>query len=122
MYERIEAPSGVVAVKLGETLTAAEIAQLYTDVGLALGKHERLHYYVDASDWSRLEFDAVLAGGQQRLLHLGWLSRFDRVAIVTPSAFVGGVAGLFGAVAPGMQLRCFAPDEAVAALSWVKDG
>ncbi len=123
MYERIDSPPSVVAVKLGESLAAAEIARLYADVGAALGALEpqqRLHYFVDASDWSHLDFDAVFEGVKQRLLHLGWMNRFGRVGIVTDSPFVQGAAGLFGALAPRMELRCFAPAEADAALSWVK--
>ena len=128
MYARIDVPSGVVAVKLGETLSAEDITGLYADVAAALaeldgrGQEQRLHYYVDASAWSHLDFEAMFEGLRQRLLHLGWLNRFDRVGIVTDSPFVHGATGLFGVVAPGMQLRCFAPAEADAALSWVKDG
>lgn len=122
MYERIDAPSGVMAVKLGETLSAEDITSLYADVEAALRQQQRLHYYADASAWSHLDFEAMFEGLRQRLLHLGWLSRFDRVGIVTDSPFVQGATTLFGAVAPGMQLRCFAPAEAEAAFSWVKDG
>ncbi|MCG2841881.1 STAS/SEC14 domain-containing protein [Sandaracinobacter sp. RS1-74] len=122
MYERIEAPSHVVAVKLGETLTAEEIERLYREVGEALEKltaHDRLSYYVDASSWSHVGLEAMLEGLKQRFLHLGWLSRFDRVGLVTDNAVLRGTISLFDAITPHMSLKSFTPDEAEAGLKWV---
>lgn len=122
MYERIDAPAGVIAVKFGESLKAEEVTQLYADVGEALEKHQRLNYFVDASNWSHVDPDAAFEGVKQRLLHLGWLQRFDRVAIVTGSPFVQAMLSMFGSVAPGMEVRSFAPTQAEQAFSWVKNG
>ena len=49
MLERIETAPGTIGIRLGETLTVAEIDQLYADVRAALEAHERLNYFVDAT-------------------------------------------------------------------------
>lgn len=122
MYERIETQGPLVAVRLGDTLTAAEIEQLYAEVGEALGRHEKLSYFVDASNWSHMGLEAGVEGLKQRLTHLGWLTRFDRVAIVTDSLFIKGTVGLLDAVTPHMAMKCFAPAESDAGLRWAADG
>ncbi len=122
MYQRIETSGPLVALRLGESLTADEINQLYAEVGDALERHARISYYVDATGWSHIGLEAGLEGLKQRLAHLGWLTRFDRVVIVSDNPLIKGMVGLFDLLTPHMQMKCFAAADADAGLDWAKAG
>jgi hypothetical protein len=120
MFETIPAKDDVVAIRLGETLTKEEIDRLYADVQAKFGVHEKLSYYCDATAFQHLAPDAVLEGLRQRMMHLGWLSRFDRVAVVTDSAAIRTWIAVMDALTPVMQVKAFQPADAAAGLAWVQ--
>lgn len=120
MYETIAARDDVVAIRLGETLTKDEIDRLYAEVEAKFGAHEKLCYFCDATAFQHLAPDAVLEGLRQRMMHLGWLSRFDRVAVVTDSAAIRTWIAVMDALTPVMQVKAFRPAEADAGLAWAQ--
>jgi hypothetical protein len=121
MYETIPAKDDVVAIRLGDTLTKDEIDRLYTDVQAKFTAHEKLSYYCDATAFQHLAPDAVLEGLRQRMMHLGWLSKFDRVAVVTDSAAIRTWIAVMDALTPVMQVKAFQPADAAAGLQWVQE-
>jgi hypothetical protein len=120
MYETIPARDDVVAIRLGATLTGPEIDRLYADVEARFAVHAKLGYYCDATAFQHIAPDAVLEGLRQRMMHLGWLARFERVAVVTESAAIRTWIAVMDALTPVMQVRAFAPAEAAAGLDWVQ--
>jgi hypothetical protein len=118
MYEILPSADRLFAVRLGETLTADEIEALYEAVGKRFESQPRLNYYVDATAYRHIGPEAFVEGVKQRLAHLGWLSRFDRVAIVTDSPLIRTVANVFDVLTPSMAVRVFEPDKAAEALAW----
>ncbi len=118
MYEILPSDSRLFAVRLGETLTADDIEAIYEAVGKRFETEPRLNYYVDATAYRHLGAQAFVEGVKQRLAHLNWLSRFDRVAIVSDSPIIRTVAGVFDVLTPSMAVRVFDPDKAEAALAW----
>lgn len=120
MYEMIPAKDDVVAIRLGETLTKDEIDRLYADVEAKFGAHEKLSYFCDASGFQHLAPDAVLEGLRQRMMHLGWLSKFNRVAVVTDSAAIRTWIAVMDALTPVMQVKAFPPADAAAGLAWAQ--
>lgn len=120
MYEILPSGPRLFAVRLGETLSAGDIESLYEAVGQRFETEPRLNYYVDATAYRHIGADAFVEGVKQRLAHLNWLSRFDRVAIVTDSALIRTVAGVFDVLTPTMAVRVFEPDKAEAALAWAE--
>ena len=122
MLERIETAPGTIGIRLGETLTVAEIDQLYADVRAALEAHERLNYFVDATRYSRIGLEAGLHSLKMRLAHLDWFHRFARVAVVTDNALLKGAVTLLDLLTPMMDVRAFGAGDAEAGLKWCESG
>jgi hypothetical protein len=77
---------------------------------------------VDATAYEGSALEARIEDLKGHLTHLGWLSRFDRVAMVTDNGLLRAAAGLFDLMTPVMQVKAFRSDEAAAALSWCESG
>jgi hypothetical protein len=122
MLERIETAPGTIGIRLGETLTVAEIDQLYADVRAALEAHERLNYFVDATRYSRIGLEAGLHSLKMRLAHLDWYHRFRRVAVVSDSAMIRGAVAMFDLLTPLMEVKAFGSDDPAAAQAWCEAG
>ncbi len=122
MYERMTSSDDTLAVRLGETLTAAEIDELYAEAARALEGRDRLNYFVDATRWSHLAPDVALHALKQRVLHLGWYNRFRRVAVVTDSQALKAMVTAMDWVTPVMDVQAFAPADADEALRWCQGG
>lgn len=122
MFEQLDAKPGTVALRLGENLTKADIEQIYVLVTAAFEAHPRLNYYVDATAYEGSTLEARAEDLKGHLTHLGWLSRFDRVAMVTDNGLLRAAAGLFDLMTPVMQVKAFPSEEAAAALSWCESG
>lgn len=122
MYERIATSDDTLAVRLGETLTADEIDALYAEAEKALQGRERLNYFVDATAWSHLAPDTALHALKQRMLHLGWYNRFQRVAVVTENQALKTMLSAMDWITPVMDVKAFGPAEADEALRWCEKG
>lgn len=122
MFEQLDAQPGTIALRLGETLTKADIEQIYVLVTAAFETHPRLNYFVDTTAYRGSALDARIEDLKGHLTHLGWLSRFDRVALVTDNGLFRVAAGLFDMMTPVMQVKAFSPVETAAALRWCESG
>lgn len=122
MYERLDSKPGTFALKLGESLTKADIEQLYVQVAAAFEAHPRLNYFVDATAYVGSDLEARMEDLKGHLTHLGWLSRFDRVALVTDNGFLRAAAGLADLMTPVMKVKAFPSAEATQALDWCENG
>lgn len=83
-----------------------------------LEKHDSLSMVEVLKEFDWFDADVLLPGMKFDLAHI---RRFDRVAVVTESGWIGPLARVVGAVTP-IRIRLFPPDDIEAARRWAAEG
>jgi hypothetical protein len=119
MIEYLASSAEVLAVKVRNGLSRAEMDGLIERLQSAIGKNPKTHVFVDidrfrAKDW----FKGVEA--LPRSLGLMRLDRYGRIAIVSDDHFVRGWSRFESAILPRLRYEIFHSRERDRALQWVE--
>lgn len=112
----------VVAYRAEGTITVEDFAQVADEIEEKLEDHESLLLYAELFSIEGMEPSAIVEDVRFGARHIQDLQRFDRVAVVTDADWIGKVAGLEGAMIPGLEIEWFDEDDSEPAMAWLISG
>ena len=122
MHEFIQAPDDVLALKVSGRITGEDLDPIMDRLDAAMGKHEKVHVFVETEAISSLEISALPSYAARAVPLLGKLDRFGRIAVVADQAWIRLGTRIESAMLPFIEYRTFEPEEREKALSWVTTG
>ena len=121
MLQVTSAPETVVAIRVTDRLTAADVDLAITAVETALQLHDRVSMYAEIEG----AFSMTLAGFYRDLRyglsHIRDLHRFYRAAVVTDNKWLATVVRVEGLVFAQIEMKVFPSIEREAAWRWVAE-
>jgi hypothetical protein len=121
MMERQNAPDHVVAYRASGTITGDDMDRFARDVDEALGSHDRIAVYFDATEWSDMTEEALGKRIQFGVSKFAHANRFARMAIVTDKEWIRAISRFSNMLFPLREIRTFDPDARADALSWASE-
>ena len=122
MHEFIESPPDVLALRMGGRITGEDLDPVMDRLDAVLGKHEKVHVFVETQGISSLELSALPHYFSRAFPLFGKLNRFGRVAVVSDQAWIRVGTRVESAVLPFITYRTYEPHERDEALRWVLTG
>ncbi len=100
----------------GQVTKADYVSILVPAVEKALAGHERLRlYYEVGSDFAGIDADAIV---EDFKIGMQYLTRWERIAVVTDVAWIAHAVSLFSFLMPG-AMKVYAMKDADQARSWI---
>lgn len=122
MLEFTQTNDDVLAVTVSGRITGEDLAAIVERLDQAMGRHEKVHVFVETRSLDGLEISNLPSYLADALPMFGKLRGFGRVAVVADQAWVRAATRIESAVLPGISYRVFEPGERAAALAWVQHG
>lgn len=120
MLQWIESADDVLALAVTGTITGADLDAIMDQLDEVMGRHVKLHVFVETHAIDGIEVKAFPAYMARALPLFGKLDRFGRVAIVADQAWIRAGTRLESAMLPSISYRVFEPEQRDAALAWVE--
>ncbi|MEO8649651.1 MAG: STAS/SEC14 domain-containing protein [Acidobacteriota bacterium] len=121
MLEILRSPKYLVAIKLADALTAADVEKAYKATDQALKSNERISFFAEIADSMNLTFEGLVKDLVTGVGHFSKLSRYYRAAVVTDKGWIGAMARVEGLVFSSIDVRVFSPDERDKAFAWASE-
>lgn len=121
MFEYIESPAHLVAMKVSGTITGDEVEKAYNVVEKALAANERISFFAEVADGFSFTWDGLLKDLINGIGEMGRLSRYYRAAIVTDRGWIGTLARVEGLVFSSIDVRVFPTTERDKAFAWASE-
>lgn len=109
----------VVAYRIGGTIEADTIEDVFAAIDDALERNPTVHLYAEIESLGGMTLDALVRETASGLRLLPRLRRFGRYAVVTDTAWIQTAVRLEDWLFPGLALRAFGFEEAEEARAWV---
>lgn len=122
MLEFIDAPDGVLALKMGGRITGTDLDAAMDRVDSDFERHEKLHLFIETIGIHSIEIESLPHYLRRAIPLLGKLDRFGRVAVVADQSWIRVGTRIESAVIPTITYRVFKPADRGRALSWALTG
>lgn len=119
MFERLDAPEHVIAIRLSGKLTADDFEKYRELLQQRLTAQARIDLYVDFTGLSDMTGDALIEGAKADLALLARIEQLRRCALVSDKDWLRAVTGFLARLFPTVELKVFAPGEGDEAMAWV---
>lgn len=120
MLEFIDSADDVIAVKVAERITGADLTAIMDRLERSLAGHDKVHVYVETQSIDGIEVSGLGAHIARSTPLLGKLRHFGRVAVVADQAWVRIATRIESALLPFVSYRTFEPEQRAEALAWVR--
>ena len=120
MLEYIETGDDVLALRVSEKITGADLDAILDRLEQMMGEHEQIHVFVETRGIDAIELSSLGRYAMRAMPLFGKLSRFGRVAVVADQAWIRWGTRLESALLPFISYRTYLPAEREAALAWVE--
>ena len=120
MFDLIEAPDDVLAVRVAGKITGDDLASIMESLEVMLAVNERVHIFAETRAIDGIEIAGLAAHIARATPLLRKLGHFGRVAVVADQAWIRALTRLESALLPRISYKVFEPRERDAALAWVK--
>jgi hypothetical protein len=121
MFEYLDSPDHLIAMKVSGTITAEEVDAAYKRVEEHLAKHDRISFFAEVPEGFSFTWDGLLKDLVQSVSELGRLSRYYRAAIVTESGWLAALERVEGLVFSSIDVRVFPVSERDKAFAWASE-
>ncbi|CTQ32024.1 STAS/SEC14 domain-containing protein [Jannaschia rubra] len=121
MYEKLDAPENVWAIRLSGDLDRADIDAIYADLDGLLKSQRSIGAVVDFEGFNDASRDAVAADIRHELGLLGNLMQFRRLAVLTDKTWLGYIFERLDPIVPTLDIRIFPFGSAPEAIDWAAD-
>lgn len=120
MYEMIETPDDVLAVRIAGKITGEDLRDIMDRLDVMMAVNSKVHVYAETSAIDGIEIAGLAAHIARATPLLGKLGHFGRVAVVADQAWIRILTRIESAILPHISYRVFEPGQRDAALVWVK--
>lgn len=120
MLEIIDSAGDVIAVKISDVVTGADLHAVMDRLDSAMARPGKVHLFVETHSIDGLQLAGLSEYMARALPLFGELARFGRVAVVADQAWIRAGSRLESAILPSITYRVFTPDQREAALAWVE--
>src|SRR5688500_15226868 len=120
MLEFIDSAEDVIAVKVAERITGADLTAIMDRLEQSLASHDKVHVYVETQSIDGIEVSGLGSHMARSTPLLGKLRQFGRVAVVADQAWVRIATRIESALLPFVSYRTFEPEQRAQALAWVR--
>ena len=122
MFELLESPDDVLAVRISHKITGKALDAIMDRLDRLLARHETVHVFVETESIDGIELSSLPGYVARALPLFGKLRRFGRVAVVADQAWVRLGTQIESAMLPFISYRAFTPEERDGAFAWVTTG
>ena len=120
MYEMIETPDDVLAVRIAGGIRGDDLKQIMDRLDVMMAANRQVHIYVETHAIDAIEVAGLAAHVERALPLLKKLEQFGRVAVVADQAWIRILTRIESAILPHISYRVFEPGECDEALVWVE--
>lgn len=117
MHEFIDGPDDLIAVKMSDRITGADLDAVMDRLDRAMDAHDKVHVFVETRSIDGIELSGLPAYAARAMPLFGKLVRFGRVAVVADQAWIRAATRIESALLSFISYRVFEPaqrDEALA--------
>ena len=122
MLELLQSSTDVIAVRVHEKITGADLDLIMNRLDEVMSKHEIVNVFVETHSITGIEVLGLPSYIARAMPLFGKLDRFGRVAVVADQAWVRVGTRLESALLPNIAYRTYMPEERDEALAWVERG
>lgn len=119
MMEWIDSADGVIALRLADKISGADLDAIMDRLDTAMAHHEKVHIFVETCSVDGIELSGLGSYVVRALPLFGKLGRFGRVAVVADQAWIRAGTRIESALLPGISYRTFTPEQRDEAFDWV---
>ena len=119
MMEWINGADDVIALRLADKITGADLDAIMDRLDAAMAQHAKVHIFVETHSVDGIELSGLGSYMARALPLFGKLRHFGRVAVVADQAWIRAGTRLESALLPGISYRTFTPERREEALTWV---
>ena len=119
MFEFIDGPDDVIALKMSGKITGADLTAVMDRVDKVMSTNGKVHVFVETQSISGIEIAGLPAYVSRAMPLIGKLGRFGRVAVVADQSWIRAGTRLESALLPNISYRVYTPEEREEALDWV---
>lgn len=119
MLEILESASGVIAVRVSQTITGADLDTIMGRLDQVMALHGKVHVFAETHGIDGIELAGLPAYTARAMPLFGQLSRFGRVAVVSDQAWIRAGSRLESALLPSISYRVSSSEDRERALAWV---
>ena len=119
MFEFIDGPDDVIALKMSGKITGADLTAVMDRVENVMSTDGKVHVFVETQSISGIEIAGLPAYVSRAMPLIGKLGRFGRVAVVADQSWIRAGTRLESALLPNISYRVYTPEEREEALAWV---
>lgn len=120
MYEIIDSPDDVLAVRIAGKITGGDLLSIMDRLEVIMAANCPVHVYVETAAIDGIEIAGLASHIARATPLLGKLAHFGRVAVVADQAWIRILTRVESAILPHIRYRVFQPDEREVALRWVQ--
>ena len=120
MYEMIETPDNVLAVRIAGKITGEDLRDIMDRLEVMMATNGQVHVYAETSSIDGIEIAGLASHIARASPLLGKLGQFGRVAVVADQAWIRILTRMESAILPHISYRVFEPGQRDEALAWVK--
>ena len=122
MHEIIPSADDVIAIKVADKLTSADLTSIMDRLDEIMASHEKVHVFVECYSIEGIELSGLGSYIGRAMPLMTKLSRFGRVAVVADQAWLRFATRLESAILPFIAYRVYEPDQRDEAFAWATAG
>lgn len=119
MLEFLESPDDVIALRVSNKISGADLGTIMDRLDAVMAKHETVHVFVETHAIDGIEIRGLPSYMARAVPLFGKLGRFGRVAVVADQAWIRVGTRLESALLPNISYSTFMPEDRDQALTWV---
>lgn len=119
MMDIIDSADDVIAVKVSDKISGAELDGVMERLDGAMARHDKVHVFVETHSIDGIEISGLGSYAMRALPLLGKLDRFGRVAVVADQGWIRAATKIESALLPHISYRVFEPEGRDEAFAWV---
>lgn len=120
MYEMIETPDNVLAVRIAGKITGEDLRDIMDRLEVMMATNGQVHVYAETSSIDGIEIAGLASHIARAAPLIGKLGQFGRVAVVADQAWIRILTRMESAILPHISYRVFEPGQRDEALAWVQ--
>jgi hypothetical protein len=119
MITIVDVGEGILGYRVQGTIEKRDIERVVEDMDAKVPETSKIRLYVELSEMTGISPQAVWRDIQLGLPRTKYLSRIERVALVTDSDLIRSLAGMQSHLGMSMEIKVYDPAAAPTAKEWL---